>query len=323
MKKRVWLTALTSLVLMLGGSVAANAEILPSHGFGQIGLTSVVLCDSLSLYQKPDTDSKLVEKLKYGDRVIVTDQSDGWARCVLGDSEDAESGWVKSDYIVIDPQWYMTEDPTTVYAWGDAKANKVGLLSKDTKLPILKNDDDWVVVSLRGASGWIRKTDKDRTGSGSAGSSTESKKSTADSSSQEAADDYYFTVYAEDGLTACIHPVGGAMYEDAKGRTYILQDGGIYYSITTDTNYSADPDYRDDEDEDEDYEWTGRDFGEIADETTPDEDEDYEWTGRDFGEIADETMPDEDEEEEEQEWTGRDFGEIADETMPDEDYDEN
>ena len=249
MKKRVWLTALTSLVLMLGGSVAANAEILPSHGFGQIGLTSVVLCDSLSLYQKPDTDSKLVEKLKYGDRVIVTDQSDGWARCVLGDSEDAESGWVKSDYIVIDPQWYMTEDSTTVYAWGDAKANKVGLLSKDTRLPILKNDDDWVVVSLRGASGWIRKTDKDKTSSGSAGSSTdksassESKESTADSSSQETDDDYYFTVYAEDGLTAYIHPVGGAMYEDAKGRTYILQDGGIYYCITTDTNYSADPDY--------------------------------------------------------------------------------
>ena len=300
MRKHVWITALTSLVLMLGGSVAANAEILPSHGFGQIGLTSVVLCDSLSLYQKPDTDSKLVEKLKYGDRVIVTDQSDGWARCVLGDSEDAESGWVKSDYIVIDPQWYRTEDSTAVYAWGDAKANKVGLLSKDTRLPILKNDDDWVVVSLRGASGWIRKTDKDRTGSGSAGSSTESKKSTADSSSQEADDAYSFTVYAEDGLTAYIHPVGGAMYEDAKGRTYILQDGGIYYCITTDTNYSADPDYWDDEDEDED--------------------EDYEWTGRDFGEIADETMPDEDEE---QEWTGRDYGEIADETMPEEDYDEN
>ena len=217
MRKHVWITALTSLVLMLGSSVAANAEILPSHGFGQIGLTSVVLCDSLSLYQKPDTDSKLVEKLKYGDRVIVTDQSDGWARCVLGDSEDAESGWVKSDYITIDPQWYRTEDSTAVYAWGDAKANKVGLLSKDTRLPILKNDDNWVVVSLRGASGWIRKTDKDKTSSGSAGSSTdesassESKESTADSSSQEAADDYYFTVYAEDGLTAYIHPVGMRM----------------------------------------------------------------------------------------------------------------
>ena len=99
MKKRVWLTALTSLVLMLGGSVAANAEILPSHGFGQIGLTSVVLCDSLSLYQKPDTDSKLVEKLKYGDRVIVTDQSDGWARCVLGDSEVPLKGHIADSRI--------------------------------------------------------------------------------------------------------------------------------------------------------------------------------------------------------------------------------
>jgi SH3-like domain-containing protein len=157
MKKRIWLPVLTSIILVLGSVAPAYAEILPSRGFGQIGLTSYVLCDSLSLYEKPDTDSKVVETLEYGKMIIVTDEADGWARCVLGDSEDSESGWVKSDFIAIDPERYKTEDWTPVYAWGSTKANKVALLSADTTLPILKNEGDWVVVSLRGASGWIQK----------------------------------------------------------------------------------------------------------------------------------------------------------------------
>ena len=160
MKKRIIIPILASTVLMLCST--AHAEILPAHGFGQIGLSSRVLCENLSLYQEPDTDSRVVETLSNDDRIIVTDQSDGWARVVLGDSEDSPSGWVKSDYIVIDPEWYKTDDSTPVYAWGSTKANKIALLNEDITLPILKNDDEWVVVSLRGASGWIKKTDSDR-----------------------------------------------------------------------------------------------------------------------------------------------------------------
>ena len=160
MKKRLLLPILASMIFMIGSTV--HAEILPAHGFGQIGLSSRVLCESLSLYKEPDTDSKVLETISSGDLVIVTDQSDGWARVVLGDSEDSPSGWVKKDYIVIDPEWYKTDDWTPVYAWDSTKANKVALLSKDTKLPIIKNDDEWVVVSLRGASEWIKKTDADK-----------------------------------------------------------------------------------------------------------------------------------------------------------------
>ena len=36
-------------------------------------------------------------------------------------------------------------------------APKVALLDKDTLLPILKDDGEWLVVSLRGATGWIHK----------------------------------------------------------------------------------------------------------------------------------------------------------------------
>ncbi len=164
MKKYAWLTIVTALILMLGSVMPVQAEIIPPHGEGQIGLQAVVLCEELTLREKPSFSSKAVQTLQYRDLIIVTEEADGWARCVLGDSEDAPCGWVNSDYIVIDPAWYRTEKKTPVYAWNDTSAPKVALLDKntalfdpDTYLPVLKDEGEWLVVSLRGASGWIHK----------------------------------------------------------------------------------------------------------------------------------------------------------------------
>lgn len=162
MKKLTRLMTLTLAVLMLMGMLASHAEIIPAHGFGQIGLQAVVLCDKLTLRQSPNASAKAVETLKYRDLIIVTEQTDGWARVVTGDSEDASSGWVNSDYIAIDPAWYRTEKQTPVYAWKDLAAPKLALLNAntmlldiDTYLAILKDEGDWILVSLRGAAGWI------------------------------------------------------------------------------------------------------------------------------------------------------------------------
>ena len=69
----------------------------------------------------------------------------------------APAGWVNAEYIAIDPSWYRTEEATPVYAWNDESAPKVALLDANTTLPILKEEGDWLIVSLRGATGWIRK----------------------------------------------------------------------------------------------------------------------------------------------------------------------
>ena len=157
MNKMAWLTILTALILALGCAGAGHAEILPPHGFGQIGLQSVVLCEDLTLRQKPDASSKVVQTLKYGALPIVMEQKDGWAYCAVSDSEDSPLGWVNADYLVIDPAWYRTEKKTAVYAWDDTAAPKVALLDADTRLPILKEEGNWLIVSLRGATGWIQK----------------------------------------------------------------------------------------------------------------------------------------------------------------------
>ena len=159
--KHVRFAILALAVLILGSMVTVHAEIIPPYGEGQIGFQVVVLCEELTLRETPGTSSKALRILHYGDRInvieneYIREQSNGWAYCVLGDSEDAEVGWVNPDYIFVDPAWYRTDRKTPVYAWNDTAAPKVALLDRDVTLPILKEEGDWLLVSLRGAVGWI------------------------------------------------------------------------------------------------------------------------------------------------------------------------
>ncbi len=168
MKKFKRLTILVALILALASAGLAHAEIIPPFGEGQIGLHGAILCEELSLREKPGSSSKVVKTLRYGDFILVTEQKNGWAHCVLGDAEDSPSGWVNAEYIIVDPSWYRTEKKTPVYAWNDTSAPKVALLNANTELfdsktflPILKIDGEWIIVSLRGAVGWIHKNAAD------------------------------------------------------------------------------------------------------------------------------------------------------------------
>ena len=157
MKKHIRVMILALMVLVLGSVIAVRAEIIPPYGEGQIGLSAVVLCEELTMRKEPGASSAAVKTLQYGALVNVMKESDGWAYCVHGDSEDSPAGWVRADYIAVDPAWYRAGAATPVYAWNDTAAPKVALLEKGATLPILKDDGEWLVVSLRGASGWIRK----------------------------------------------------------------------------------------------------------------------------------------------------------------------
>jgi hypothetical protein len=149
------LVLFVSLMTFWSVCTTCRAEVIPAQGPGQIGLSSVVLCDSLSAHKDPGFDSPSVETLHYGDRIIVMDTENGWAKTALSDDVDGVPVWVKADFIAIDPSYYRTEGETAVYAWNDTGAKKVAVLDEGTVLPILRDDGDWIVVSLRGAAGWI------------------------------------------------------------------------------------------------------------------------------------------------------------------------
>ena len=166
MKKFTWLTILTALILALGCLGSAFAEIIPAAEPGQqIGYQAVVLCETLTLRESSSSSSKALQTLNYGDLPIVVGadlpagakQENGFVYCVLGDAEDSPAGWLNADYLAINPAWYITEKATAVHAWNDSTAPKVDLLDKGTRLPILREEGDWYIVSLRGAVGWIHK----------------------------------------------------------------------------------------------------------------------------------------------------------------------
>ena len=166
MKKYGWLTVLTAMILVSGCMGVACAEIIPPSEPGQqIGYQAVVLCEKLTLREKPSSSSKAVQSLDYGDLPIVIGadlpagpkKENGFVYCALGDSIDSPCGWLNADYIFINPAWYVTEKQTAVYAWNGSDAPRVALLDRGTRLPILKEEGNGYLVSLRGAAGWIRK----------------------------------------------------------------------------------------------------------------------------------------------------------------------
>ena len=103
MKKNALLTILTALILALGSIGVVHAEIILPYGPGQqIGYPAVVLCEKLTLREKPSSSSKAIQTLNYGDQPIVigadlptgAQEENGFVYCTLGDSEDTPCGWI-------------------------------------------------------------------------------------------------------------------------------------------------------------------------------------------------------------------------------------
>ena len=165
-------TLLMTLALLLCMSTA-SATILPADGVnegfksftGMDCVSAVVLCESLSVLNvRGDQGGKNVDTQNYGQKVPVIESWDGYAKISYADA--TKTGWVRNDYLLVDPAWSVCADDTQVYAYPDVMSPRVALLDAGTKLPILTEWDDgsvngWVCVSLRGAAGWIRKTPAD------------------------------------------------------------------------------------------------------------------------------------------------------------------
>ena len=150
--KRI-LTAILLAALLLS-AVSACAEVIPPYGMGQIGYQAVVLCQSLTVRQSASTSAKAVRTLKAGDTFAVMGYQNGWWDCYPSETEGC-AGWVKADYVAVDPAWYQTDAATAVRAWNSEGAYQVALLDRGERYPVLKTEGEWLCIALRGAAGWI------------------------------------------------------------------------------------------------------------------------------------------------------------------------
>lgn len=153
---------LSFLLLFLLAAAPASAAVIPPQGIdisfqsfsGISARPAVVLCESLSVCDTPD--GQLVHTLSYGESFLTYETADGWINCYYSDG--AQTGWVRSDYVLVDPAYYVTDAPTAVYAYDDPSAPRVALLPAGEQLPIICDTETFFVVSLRGAVGFILKT---------------------------------------------------------------------------------------------------------------------------------------------------------------------
>ena len=161
------------LLCLLLPLTAAHATIMAPDGvdvafYNWTGIActpAVILCENLSVYDaRGDQGGRKVDTLHYtGTTIPVIESWDGYALIYYSDGN--KNGWVRSEYLLMDPAWYVCDQGTPVYACPETTAPRVGYLATGTQLPIIAEYSDgrreWVCVSLRGASGWIRKTSND------------------------------------------------------------------------------------------------------------------------------------------------------------------
>lgn len=166
---------LISLLLVLVLSVtAASATIIPPKGVDEdfyeaTGIPcqpAVSLARSLSIMdERGDQGGKKVASLPYsGEDIPVIENWGRYAKIYYDNGE--KTGWIINEYLIFDPAWYVFDKSAAVYAYPDWSAPCVGWMSEGTELPIIiekrYNGQDWLCVSLRGAAGWVPKTDADQ-----------------------------------------------------------------------------------------------------------------------------------------------------------------
>ena len=142
---------------------AAFGEITHPRGAGQLGFDAVIISKNISVRPTQNANAKATKKMNYGEHMAVMSLGNGWCECYLSETEGV-SGYVLEDYILIDPAYITTEEPTPVYAWQAQNAKRVGLLGRGETFPIIRMEGEWLLISLRGAAGWILRPSGDPTG---------------------------------------------------------------------------------------------------------------------------------------------------------------
>ena len=122
------------------------------------GRTAKVLCESLTLRLSPSFSAKAVTTLGWNTTLLPEgDPVDGWQQVtvVAQDGSLGYTGYVRSEYLLYDCRWYTASSSTPVYAYPSPDAPRVGLLDKNSAYPIIAEYNGYIVISLRGASGFV------------------------------------------------------------------------------------------------------------------------------------------------------------------------
>ena len=122
-------------------------------------LRGYVLCNTLTLRSEPSDSAPAICTLDYGAKLYVgfpAEDNDEWYDATYMADVHA-SGYVKIAYVLLEPYWFESDAATPIYAYPSEDAERVALMPRGKRVAVIRETDDYYVVSLRGAAGFILK----------------------------------------------------------------------------------------------------------------------------------------------------------------------
>ena len=136
-----------------GESAIGNVENAIANG-ERIG---VVLCEALTLRAEPDNKGDFLGTLRFGAQLSIVGEDDRWYRIQCQVGQEEVTGWVRGEYVLVNPQYYVAAADTPAYAYPAPDAPRVALLAADDFFPIIAEVDGYYAISLRAASAFVEK----------------------------------------------------------------------------------------------------------------------------------------------------------------------
>lgn len=183
-----------------------------------------------------------IKVLKYDTKTAINKKTD--AEQSNQNAQSSQSNQASQGVVInpINETYYCTSSSLNVRSGYSTSDAAVGSLAYGEAVTVLGTvtqdgqDTGWYQVSYNGTTAYVSGQYLSKTKPEAAANESSSNASSSNTSSS----DEYFLIYGEDGISTAVHSVGGAMYEDLEGVTYVDQGGGMYYCISRDTYYSID-----------------------------------------------------------------------------------
>lgn len=129
-------------------------------------MDGIVLCETLSIRQQPDTGATTIAEAYNGDTLTVLAEQGDWYHIRFDDSATNAhgEGYVLKRFVVTNPEYATALGNTFIYAMPSGSAKMVGDVQSGTQLLVIGEWDDFWAVNLRTASGFVRKGDVEYSG---------------------------------------------------------------------------------------------------------------------------------------------------------------
>lgn len=143
------------------GENLGKNELRASDGTSEENPYAFVLCQKLNVYTQKDTDSEVAGVLEYGSVHEVLEESEEMVFIrfyqTVNGTPFERYGWVSKEYVVLDPPYYIANHPSPVLATPQDDAKILYWLNTYDALRVIGEAEDFYIVSLQGAAGFMKK----------------------------------------------------------------------------------------------------------------------------------------------------------------------